>query len=465
MRSVVLLFTVVLFLTSCKKDNPKSIDEVKQPEPEWVMSDSITFKIELPAEGSLLLNLEDEFYDHMVLDWENESDKDSVFTTTIPRYHKNQVNDYHYSVYDTIQKSWKRFSQDLIIDSITNTVHLKVVDRKIKFIDQKPGMDISEMENAYEDLRIKIFRWKGDDTKFINPLDSLRNHYDSVYTKQDLQLNKKMNIWEYYDKLYDVAPGLVPLDSLIKNEKLTIARSAGTTLIYKYIDNNMEEIGFALMNPSTSQESSDLESTIYENNLAIGVLQYLRIKDSKGNNLYPEARNWLKRTKFYRDNKVEIDSQIEQMDNAQFKKLLSQIEITDVELNKTTIKEIMAQNPSPYYLIDLWATWCVPCINGMKLMEEMDFPQNVEVISLSTDYEKDLAAWQKKSVELDIDLNYRMVVDGSNSKKFMQFINMESIPRYLLMDKNMNIIDPAFYQPHEPQFLPKLRDVKNHTRW
>ena len=198
---------------------------------------------------------------------------------------------------------------------------------------------------------------------------------------------------------------------------------------------------------------------------AVGVLKYLRYYDSKGNNLYPEARSWLKRTKFYKDNKEQIDSQIEQMDNAKFKNLLSNIELVDLNLDKVTMSQIIKDNPSPYYLIDLWATWCAPCLQGMDFMEKMDFPKNVKVISFSTDYEKDTASWQEKSPDLDLDINYLMKVNGDNSKKFIDFIEMKTIPRYLLMDKNMNIIDPAFYRPQEPQFLSKIKDVKNHTGW
>ena len=270
---------------------------------------------------------------------------------------------------------------------------------------------------------------------------------------------------EYYDKLFDIDPTLVPLDSLLRSTDLMIARSAGPSLVFKYIDNNMNSIGFELMTSSASSEASNKTDIIYERNLAYGVLRYLRYKDNKGNNLYPEARNWLKRTKFYQDNKEQIDSQIEQMDNTEFKKLLSNIELVDLNLDKVTMSQIIKANPSPYYLIDLWATWCAPCLNGMKLMKKMNFPKNVTVISISTDYEKDTALWQEQSPGLDLELNYLMKVKGENSQKFINFIEMKSVPRYLLMDKDMNIIDAAFYQPHEPNFINKLRDVKNHTSW
>lgn len=464
MRFIVLLLAILLFITSCKNDEPLPIDEVKISEPKWVMSDSITFKVELPAQGVLLLNLEDEYYDHILLEWENESDKDSVFTTVIPRYHKTQIIYYSHSVYDSIQKRWKFLGQNFIIDSLTNLVQMKVVDYKVELLNHDQVMSISEMGNAYENLRAKIYRWKGDDSRFKKPLDSLREHFNSVYKTEQSELNRKLNTLEYYDKLFDIDPKLVPLDSLMRHTDLMIARSAGPNLVYKYIHNNMDSIVFEFLSTSNNDESTENESETYERNLAIGVLRYLRYTDSKGNNLYPDARNWLKRTKYYKDNQVEIDSQIEAPNNEAFKNVLSELEIVDVNFKQSSITEIVKENPSQYYLIDLWATWCAPCINGMKLMDRMDIPNNIKVISLNTDYKKDKELWQTKSQELDLDINY-MIVDKEDNKEFYKFINMKSIPRYLLIDSKLNLIDMAFYQPHEPNFINKLKDVKNHTRW
>lgn len=462
MKFTVTILALLLFITSCKEEKDSKVLKPDNSEPEWVMSDSITFKIELPPESSLLLNLEDKYFDNLVLEWENESGKDSVFTTTIPRYHKVQTVE---NIYHKNREDFKKFKlswHNFIIDSLTDKIFLKVDGDQIEVIGNDPSIDISELRTDYYIQRVKIFKRKESNSELLVGLDSLKQHYDKLHIGQEL--NKTINLMHYYDKLYDIDSSKVPIDSLMHHIDLTITSSAGRSLIFKYLDDNIKSIGFELLNPSSSNETSKVNSKIYERNLAIGVLRYLRFKDSKGNNLYPEARNWLKRTKFYQENKEEIDSQIEAPDNAAFKKALSELEIVDVNFKKSSINEIVKLNQSSYYLIDLWATWCVPCINGMKLMDQMDFPKNVKVISLSTDYKKDKELWQTKSQELDLDINF-MILDKEDNKEFYKFINMKSIPRYLLMDSKLNLIDMAFYQPHEPQFISKLRDVGNHTNW
>lgn len=465
MRNTLAFILVCILCLSCKNESPTISNDNVVDEPQYVMSDSIMFEIELTAGQSLLLNLEDEFYAHYSLEWKNETERDSVFVTTIPRYHKTQIVDYHYSTRDSITNKFSFNSQDLLIDSLTNTVRLKKEDLKVILANDSRAQDISSMSNAYEDLRVKIFRSKKDDSQFLKPLDSLKRYYDIIYGNQANEMGIKLNALEYYDKLYGIDPSLVPFDSLLRHSNVMIARSAGPSLVYKFLDTNYKDIGFEFLNDNKENEISSRDESAYEINLAIGVLRYLRYKDNKGNNLYPEARNWLKRTAYYKDNRLTIDSQIDQMDPVAFQHLLSNLDLLDINLEQATMAQIIRENPSPYYLIDLWATWCAPCLQGMDVMRKMDFSKNVKVISLSTDYKKDTQLWQTKSVDLDLEVNYLINIKGENSKKFIDFIAMERIPRYLLMDQRLHVIDPAFYHPQEPQFLNKLRDVKNHTRW
>jgi hypothetical protein len=59
----------------------------------------------------------------------------------------------------------------------------------------------------------------------------------------------------------------------------------------------------------------------------------------------------------------------------------------------------------------------------------------------------------------------RLDEENVEAKSFLKFIELQSIPRYILIDKNLILIDQAFYHPYEPQFLTKLKDIKNHKYW
>ena len=95
----------------------------------------------------------------------------------------------------------------------------------------------------------------------------------------------------------------------------------------------------------------------------------------------------------------------------------------------------------------------------------MVIPKNIKVLSFSIDKEKDKEKWKTKTRELEQKLTFWFNGTLENNIGFTEFIEMQSIPRYVLIDKNMNLIDQAFYPPSQPEFLPLLKDIKNHKYW
>ena len=144
---------------------------------------------------------------------------------------------------------------------------------------------------------------------------------------------------------------------------------------------------------------------------------------------------------------------------------MKKLTLESVSNEKKDFKKIIDEIPTDYYLIDFWATWCAPCIQGFKTMKSMDLPDNVKVISISVDKNKDKEKWIKTTNKLNQSISYWIDGTDNNTQKFMNFIEMKSIPRYVLIDKNMNLIDQAFYHPSNSQFIKKLKDVKNHKYW
>jgi len=182
-------------------------------------------------------------------------------------------------------------------------------------------------------------------------------------------------------------------------------------------------------------------------------------------NKYLKAKSWLRSTDFYSEHSYEIEKELTPLDNKQFKKLLAQLNISDTTDRVLSFPQLIQENPSPYYLIDFWATWCAPCIGGVKIMNEMDMPKNINVISISMDKERDKEKWKTKTVGLKQSITYWLDDTNENAISFLKFIELQSIPRYIIIDKNMNLIDQAFYRPEQSQFLPKLKNIRNHKYW
>jgi thiol-disulfide isomerase/thioredoxin len=129
---------------------------------------------------------------------------------------------------------------------------------------------------------------------------------------------------------------------------------------------------------------------------------FLKFEDYKGDIKYKRTEKWLKTTNYYKRDSAYILKQITTLDNKIFKDYLKKIKLMGLSGNEITISEIISQSNYEYYVIDFWANWCSPCILGVKLMNDMAFPERINVLSISVDKEEDKKKkkWTSKTQEL-----------------------------------------------------------------
>jgi len=111
-----------------------------------------------------------------------------------------------------------------------------------------------------------------------------------------------------------------------------------------------------------------------------------------------------------------------------------------------------------YVYIDCWATWCGPCLGelpSLKILEEKMSRKNIYFVSISTD--RDEAAWEKK-VKTDKLGGIQLNIHGDRS--FMDAYMINSIPRFILLDKEGNIVNSNMTRPSNPETLKTLMSLK-----
>lgn len=97
-------------------------------------------------------------------------------------------------------------------------------------------------------------------------------------------------------------------------------------------------------------------------------------------------------------------------------------------------------------------------------MDEINLPDHVKVISLSLDKNKDFEKWLNMTEIFNQKISYHLNGTKRENQEFLKLIELESIPRYILIDKDLNLLDEAFYHPQDPEFLKNLNEIKSNKK-
>lgn len=118
----------------------------------------------------------------------------------------------------------------------------------------------------------------------------------------------------------------------------------------------------------------------------------------------------------------------------------------------------LADLKGKYVYIDLWATWCNPCkreIPFLQKVEKQFHDKDIEFVSISIDQKKDHDTW-KKMVEDKALTGVQLFADNDWKSQFVQDYMVSGIPRFILLDKEGNIISPDAPRPSSPELVEVL---------
>ena len=116
--------------------------------------------------------------------------------------------------------------------------------------------------------------------------------------------------------------------------------------------------------------------------------------------------------------------------------------------------------------VDVWATWCGPCkaqIPFLKQLEEKYREEDIAFVSLSIDQLKNISKWKNMIVDKELE-GIQIIADKAWRSKFVTDYVIEGIPRFILIDKDGNLMDPmaprpAIYVEGEMQLNEEIQKI------
>ena len=110
-----------------------------------------------------------------------------------------------------------------------------------------------------------------------------------------------------------------------------------------------------------------------------------------------------------------------------------------------------------YVYIDVWATWCGPCKQQIPYLQQIEHEykdKNIAFVSISTDRQNKYDAWRRMIEERQMS---GIQLFAGTDYSFQQEYQISSIPRFLLIDPEGNIVNADAPRPSDPR-LKELFD-------
>ncbi|CAI9677376.1 TlpA family protein disulfide reductase [Elizabethkingia anophelis] len=301
----------------------------------------------------------------------------------------------------------------------------------------------------------------------INYIEEQRKNYEKNVREVQKMANTYNNAEQgfiidyltlyFYNKIFNIDFSKVndpktieQLDFYYKEifDNIKLLDKLNTILNKNVLYNLLRFTSFKNKNPDLLECLHFLDSKLYQTEALDGFL--LDYMESFYNNLSDKDLITIKKYIRKRSLKNVFDRKTKKISENVFSSKLQ-----DVDSNEALFQEVLlVKATESLVLIDLWATWCVPCLNEMPAWNksEQKYKGKIKFVKISIDnnFEKWYNFLSSKN-----DHNFNYIITNSNHP-FIKEFKISTIPRYMLLNKNHEIISDDFTRPSDSRFSEQI---------
>ena len=138
--------------------------------------------------------------------------------------------------------------------------------------------------------------------------------------------------------------------------------------------------------------------------------------------------------------------------------VVDEVRLTAYDGEQLTMSQALERHKGKVVYVDFWASWCAPCIRTIpdaKELQQEYRDQDVVFMYLSIDEKAD--KWQKASREhvLHGETPGYLITNSKRSRN-MDYLNVTSIPRYMIYDRTGELVEGDAPRPGTPEIRKKL---------
>ena len=115
-----------------------------------------------------------------------------------------------------------------------------------------------------------------------------------------------------------------------------------------------------------------------------------------------------------------------------------------------------------YVYVDIWATWCGPCVAEIPFLVELEkefYDDNIVFLSVSVDNDVNKEKWKTMIKEKDMG-GVQLFASGWNSQIGNDYaISATGIPRFMLFDKEGNVMDTNAPRPSSEDIKKVFNEI------